>query len=89
MVYRETLKRVALLDGSGRQVEALLYVADRTQQQYAGHLPLDEVERLVRQGVGQSGANPDYVLATVDHMHAAGIPDPRLTALAERLRRGR
>eukprot|EP01037_Dinobryon_pediforme_P018788 gene18788-19096_t len=59
-VYREVRKTVTLLDGSGRSVTALSYVADRSQPQYAGKLPIDTLERFVRQGRGQSGANPDY-----------------------------
>jgi len=85
-VYREIMPSVQLLAGSGARVEALTYVADRTQIQYAGHLPLDVLERFVRQGVGQSGANPDYVIATVNHMRESGIPDPKLYELADRLR---
>jgi cation transport protein ChaC len=86
MVYREIMAPVHLVDGSARSVKALTYVADRTQPQYAGRLPLAELERFVRQGIGKSGANPDYVIATVDHMRESGIPDPHLYELAERLR---
>lgn len=85
-VYREITTRIHLLDGSDRNVTALTYVADRTQPQYAGHLPLDQLEHFVRQGVGGSGANPDYVIATVDHMIESGIPDVRLYELARRLK---
>ena len=37
------------------------------------------------QGVGQSGANPDYVLSTVRHLRQLGIHDPELEALSTRL----
>jgi cation transport protein ChaC len=86
-VYLEITAHIHLLDGSDARVEALAYVADRTQPQYAGHLPMDELERFVRQGVGNSGANPDYVVATVDHMRESGIPDAKLYELAERFGR--
>ena len=85
-VYRELMVKVRLRDGSGPHVEALTFVADRTQPQYAGRLPVDVLERFVRQGVGNSGANPDYVIATVDHMRDSGIPDAHLYELADRLR---
>jgi cation transport protein ChaC len=85
-VYQEMILRIELLGTDNRQVSALTYVADRSQPQYAGHLPPEELERFVRQGVGNSGMNPAYVLATVDHMKEAGIPDERLFALAARLR---
>lgn len=84
-VYLEMTAPVALRDGSGRTVEAVTYVADSTHSQYAGGLGLDERERFVRQGIGQSGANPDYIIATVAHMREAGIMDDQLFALAERL----
>ena len=85
-VYVEITTRIHLLDGSDRSVDALAYVADRTHAQYAGELAMDELERFVRQGVGNSGANPDYVIATVDHMRESGIPDASLYELADRLR---
>jgi len=85
-VYREVTLGIDLLAGEDRRVPALTYVADRTQPQYAGHLPFEDLERFVRQGVGNSGINPAYVLATVDHMKEAGIPDAKLFALAEKLR---
>ncbi len=85
-VYLEISTRIRLLDGSDEYVEAITYVADRTQPQYAGVLPMDQLERFVRQGIGNSGANPDYVIATVDHMRETGIPDEKLYELAEKFR---
>ena len=38
--------------------------------------------RLVRQGVGVSGANPDYVVATAAHLATLGVRDPVLARLA-------
>ena len=83
MVYREVTARCALADG--REVRALAYAVDRGHQQYAGALDLDAVERHVAQGVGLSGANPDYVRQTYDHMVELGILDPMLAALVARL----
>ncbi len=85
-VYREMTMPAVLVDGSQRRIAALTYVADRSQPQYAGKLPQVDLERLIRQGVGNSGRNPDYLFATVDHMREAGIPDARLFDLADRLR---
>ncbi len=84
-VYREIWAEVTLLDGSHRRVKVLTYVADRTHDQYAGVLAMPDLERFVRQGVGQSGANPDYIKATVAHMRETGIVDEQLFALADRL----
>jgi glutathione-specific gamma-glutamylcyclotransferase len=60
-------------------------VVDRRHGQYAGKLGLEEQTQFVRQGVGQSGANPDYVLSTVVHLREMGIHDARLEAIASRL----
>ncbi len=84
-VYREITAPVRLVGDDHRIVRALTYVADRTQPQYAGVLSVSECERFVRQGVGQSGANPDYIQATVAHMRETGIIDAQLFALAARL----
>jgi len=80
--YLEVRRRVTLLGGSGGDVMAVAYIVDRRHPQYAGRLPLDEQRRLVMQGVGQSGANPDYVRSTVLHLRRLGIHDPELEGLA-------
>ncbi len=82
MVYRELLLKAVLSDG--RIVKALSYAVDRAHGQYAGTLAMADLERFVGQGVGLSGANPDYVRNTHDHMEALGIADPTLAALARR-----
>ena len=83
MVYREVTARCTLADG--REVRALAYAVDRGHRQYAGALDLDAVERHVAQGVGLSGANPDYVRQTYEHMVDLGIADRMLAALVTRL----
>ena len=97
MVYKEQTGRVTLLDGPkgscqsakgsvGEAVDALIFVADHRHRQYSGKLGLEEQLRFVRQGVGQSGPNADYVLNTAEHLKEIEIDDPELFALAERLR---
>ncbi len=88
-VYVEAAKPVSLLDGSGREIEALCYVADRTHPQYAGRLSIEKQAALVRDASGQSGTNLDYVLNTVRHLEEAGIHDATLAALAARLAGGK
>jgi cation transport protein ChaC len=83
-VYRERMVPLTLADG--RRVSALTYVADRAHGQYAGALPRHQLLRLIRQGVGQSGDNADYVLATRDHLRELGIVDSDLEWLAAQLR---
>ena len=42
-------------------------------------------ERLVRQGRGVSGANPDYVRSTHEHLLGMGIVDPLLERITASL----
>jgi cation transport protein ChaC len=43
------------------------------------------VLKLVRQGVGASGANPDYVRSTHEHLLAMGVVDPTLARIMQAL----
>ncbi len=85
-VYLEVLRNVTLLGKPERRIEALTYIVDRGHPQYAGKLSLDQRLHLIRQGHGRSGANPDYVLATVAELERLGCRDAELHALAERLK---
>lgn len=84
MVYQECWRTVRLAPG-GKSVSALCYLVDRSHVQYAGVLGIDEQLRLILQGVGRSGANPDYVENTLAHLRAAGIHDARLEAISTAL----
>lgn len=81
-VYREAVRPVRLLDGSGRAVNALCYLVDRNHEQYAGGLSLDEQIRIIKAGKGQAGGNVEYVMRTLRHLQDAGVTDPYLTRLA-------
>jgi cation transport protein ChaC len=83
--YVEATRKVRLLDGSDRIVEALTYLVDRNHVQYAGALTLEEQHRIVRGGKGESGENVEYVLNTVRHLEEVGVHDPELAALADLL----
>jgi cation transport protein ChaC len=85
MVYREITLAARFLDGDGGTVQALTYVVDRGHRQYAGKLDLAAQTEFVLQGIGQSGANPDYVVSTLAHLREMGIHDARLEALAAAL----
>jgi glutathione-specific gamma-glutamylcyclotransferase len=78
-VYREAMRSVRLA-GGGR-AEALAFLVDETHPQYAGRLDVAEQVRLVRLGVGESGANPEYVLETANGLKALGIRDRYLDEL--------
>jgi cation transport protein ChaC len=82
-IYLEATRRIALADG--RAVAALAYVVDEAHVQYAGRLEIAEQLRLVRAGVGESGANPEYVLQTARHLEALGIRDRNLDELVAAL----
>jgi cation transport protein ChaC len=81
-VYREVMRSVWLENAARERVSALAYVVDRGHRQYAGRLSLTEQLRFVRQGHGQSGANRDYVIATVKAIEAEGFRDGQLHQLA-------
>jgi cation transport protein ChaC len=84
-VYLETVRAIQLSGSPERRVDAVCYVVDRGHRQYAGRLSVDEQLRHIRHAHGQSGANRDYVLATVAALEALGCRDPGLHRLAERL----
>jgi cation transport protein ChaC len=68
-----------------RRVTALTYVVDRRHPQYAGQLSDTDLIRLVRQGLGRSGPNPDYVRATHEHLAEMGVKDPVLARISAAL----
>ena len=82
-VYLERNVTIRLDDR--REVRAVTYVADRTHAQYAGRLPVDRLLTLVRQGVGVSGANPDYIRSTHAQLIELGVSDPVLAGIAAEL----
>lgn len=80
----------AELDGSGGQpacsVRALVYRATPGNPEYLGPAPLDEIARQVRDSVGPSGANAEYVFELARALREMGARDDHVFALAERLR---
>jgi len=82
LVTRVYVPRRVRLHLSGGPVEALAFTVDRTHPQYCGGAGADAILRLIRQGVGVSGRNLDYLLNTVAHLRELGIHDAGLEALA-------
>jgi cation transport protein ChaC len=80
MVYLERHLTADLPDG--RRVRALSYIVDQRHEQYAGKLPVEDVLRHVRHGVGVSGANPEYVISTYQHLEEMGVADPLLARVS-------
>ena len=84
-VYRECVRPIWLKRAPERQVPALCYMVDRGHAQYAGRLSLEQQLHHVRQGHGQSGANRDYVIATVGALEQLGYRETALHLIAQRL----
>lgn len=84
-VYLERWRRLRL-ENSG-QATALVYLVDPRHEQYAGRLSDKETGDIVRRGHGQSGANIDYVINTVEHLREVGVRDPHLEAVIAQLMR--
>lgn len=88
-VYRAVWRSVALRDTPHKEVRALCFVVNRNHRQYAGQIPYEKQEWLVRRGVGRSGHNIDYVVSTAEHLRECGIHDHPLEALLRRFGRHR
>jgi cation transport protein ChaC len=82
-VYFEKTLPVRLEGGD--VVAAIAYVVDRTHEQYARNVDVDEAVRAVSGAIGQSGRNEEYVLNTIEHLHALGIRDQWLESVAKRV----
>ena len=84
-VYREVIRPVWLRRQPEERVPALCYMVDRGHPQYAGRLALEQQLHHVRQGHGLSGANRDYVIATVASLEQLGYRETQLHQLAQML----
>ena len=84
-VYRESIRPIWLKREPERRVSGLCYMVDRGHAQYAGRLSLEQQLHHVRQGHGHSGANRDYVVATVGALEQLGYRETDLHLLAARL----
>ena len=84
-VYREVIRPVWLRRRPEERVPALCYMVDRGHPQYAGRLALEQQLHHVRQGHGVSGANRDYVIATVTSLERLGYRETQLHQLAQML----
>lgn len=82
-VYLERILPVTLADG--RRVQAVSYIVDRTHEEYAGSLEIDEAARIVARSHGQAGPNDAYVFNTLTHLKTMGIRDLWLEGVGARL----
>jgi cation transport protein ChaC len=81
--YLERELPVTLADG--RQVAAVTYVIDPGHGQYCRLDPETQAQMIAR-AAGGRGPNRDYLFATAAHLADAGMADPDLDRLAERVR---
>ena len=66
-------------------VRALTFVARRGHPQYAPPMPEEEALAIIRAGRGVGGGNREYILNTLSHLRAIGVPCPRLERLGRKL----
>ncbi len=91
MIYREVMARIHVFEvdaapnGISEKVDALCFIVDRSHEQYAGKLNIDEQVRLIAHGQGQSGENPEYLTNTLQHLEEMGVVDDGLKRLWQRV----
>jgi cation transport protein ChaC len=82
-VYHRRVLPVRLLDRPGRPaVPAIAYVANRACRLYAPSLAPEQAAAAIARGIGQMGANRDYLLNTVTHLLEMGVRDAGLDRIA-------
>ena len=74
-------RRVRLVEG-GAVVPAVTYVANRDCRLYVRSLTPELAAATIARGVGQMGANRDYLLNPVAHLEAMGVRDAGLARIA-------
>jgi len=75
MAYRVYIPRRLKVATEAGPVTALTFTADPRHEQYCGGLGVDGTAALIRQGVGMSGRNIDYLTSLIDHLEQLGIRD--------------
>ena len=80
-VYHEALVPVTLHEPEHREVMAQAYIVERAHPSYTGPLPLRAQAALIRGAKGISGANLDYLINTLAHLHSLHIREPELQRL--------
>jgi cation transport protein ChaC len=82
MVYHRRLVPVRVLETPGMVVPAVTYVVNRTCRNYVPRLAPERAAEVIAGGVGQMGANRDYLLNTLSHLADLGVRDARLERIA-------
>ncbi len=84
VVYHRRVLPVRLVgrDGGVQLVPAVTYVANRDCRLYVPTLAPAAAAATIARGVGQMGANRDYLLNTISHLAAMGVRDAGLNRIA-------
>ncbi len=72
--------------GDRQEVMAIVFVADRTRQQYEPDSRIATITPLIHQACGNHGSNADYVFRLEAILADRGLTDEYITALAGELR---
>lgn len=84
-VYKPVWAPCDIIDGEAKTASALAFVADHSNEQYAGERSEDEVIELVRQGHGKAGPCTEYVMNTAQRLRDFGLADQSLERIASKL----
>ncbi len=79
------LPRWLTLTVDGGTISAITFVADKSNVQYAGPLPVDEQAAIIAAAHGELGSCRDYLANTVVELAALGIDEPDLAALLQQV----
>jgi cation transport protein ChaC len=82
VVYHRRVVPVRLLEEGAAVVPAVTYVVNRASRNYVPRLPPERAAATIARGVGQMGANRDYLLNTLGHLARIGVRDRRLARIA-------
>jgi cation transport protein ChaC len=82
VVYHRRLVPVRLPEQGGAVVPAVTYVVNRASRNYVPRLAPEQAAATIARGVGQMGANRDYLLNTLRHLDGIGVRDRRLARIA-------
>lgn len=85
-VYTPVWASCDFSDGTEETVSALAFVANHSNEQYAGKRSETETIKFVRQGHGKAGPCTEYVMNTFDHLRELDIRDEALERVALKLR---
>lgn len=84
-VYTPVWASCDCTEGTEDNLNALAFVANHSNEQYAGERSETETVKLVRQGHGKAGPCTEYVMNTVNHLRELSIHDEALERIANQL----